>query len=151
MLGYWNAPEATAEKLRPPPPFLRDRVSANERLLFTGDLFRRDSEGFLYFVSRMDDIIKSRGEKVSPAEVERALLAMPGVAAAAVVGVERPNFGTVIKAVIVTASGAALTERDVKHYCAARLENYMVPGVVEFREQLPTNERGKIDKAALRS
>jgi acyl-coenzyme A synthetase/AMP-(fatty) acid ligase len=150
MLHYWNAPEATAEKLRPPPASLGDRASQGERLLFTGDLFRRDSEGFLYFVSRMDDIIKSRGEKVSPAEVERALLSMPGVAAAAVVGVERPNFGTVIKAVIVTTPGVTLSERDVKQYCAARLENYMVPGVVEFREQLPTTERGKVDKLALR-
>ena len=149
MLGYWNAAEATAEKLRPPPPSLRDRVAETERLLFTGDVFRRDTDGFLYFVSRKDDIIKSRGEKVSPAEVERTLLSIPGIAYAAVVGVERPRFGTVIKAFVVRQSGATLSDRDVMRACAAKLEDYMVPAIVEFCDALPLNERGKVDYATL--
>ncbi len=151
MRGYWNAEDATREKLRSPPPSLKDRVAPNERLLFTGDLFRRDADGFLYFISRKDDVIKSRGEKVSPAEVERALVSIPGVEAAAVVGIERPRFGVVIKAFVVRESGAVLSERDVIRACAARLEDYMVPAVVEFRDALPLNERGKVDYATLKS
>ncbi len=84
MQGYWNDAAATARALHPGPfPW--------ERVLHTGDLFRTDAEGFLYFVGRKDDIIKSRGEKVSPKEVENVLYALPGIREAAVVGVPDPD------------------------------------------------------------
>ena len=82
MKGYWENPEATDKALKPGPfPW--------EKVLYTGDLFRTDEEGFLYFVGRKDDIIKTRGEKVSPKEVENVLYALPGIREAAVVGVAR--------------------------------------------------------------
>lgn len=142
MAGYWNLPEETERKLRP------GRL-LGERVLHTGDLFRRDRDGYYYFVSRRDDIIKSRGEKVSPREVENALYMMEGVLEAAVVGVSDPLLGQAVKAVIVTRPGVRLEARDVQRHCASQLEDYMVPSQVEFRDELPKNERGKIIRREL--
>ena len=87
MQGYWNDAEATAKRLRPGRwPW--------ERELMTGDLFKRDAEGHLYFVGRKDDMIKSRGEKVAPREVEEVLYAVPGVRDAAVIGVPDALLGS---------------------------------------------------------
>ena len=120
-------------------------------MLYTGDLFRRDAEGYLYFVSRGDDIIKSKGEKVSPREVENALYRLPEVAEAAVVGVPHPLFGQAVKAVVVLRPGSHLLPRDVQRHCAGALEDFMVPTFVEFRDALPKSDNGKILKASLRS
>lgn len=142
MQGYWNDPEATAERLRPGRwPW--------ERVLATGDLFRQDDEGFLYFVGRRDDIIKSRGEKVAPREVELVLHAADGVEAAAVVGVPDPVLGQAIVAYVVVRDGATLEPATLRRHCAARLEDYMVPTRVELREALPTTPNGKVDRLAL--
>lgn len=139
MKGYWEDPEATDRVLRPGPyPW--------ERVLHTGDLFRADDEGFLYFVGRKDDMIKSRGEKVSPREVEAVLYGLPGVREAAVVGVPHPILGMAIKAVIAAAPGAGLTAAAVIRHCAGRLEDFMVPQMIEFRAELPKTETGKINR-----
>jgi long-chain acyl-CoA synthetase len=139
MKGYWGDPEATGRALRPGPfPW--------EKVLYTGDLFRADEEGFLYFVGRKDDIIKSRGEKVSPKEVESVLYEMPGVREAAVIGVPDPVLGMAIKAVVVADAQARLSERDVIRHCAKRLEDFMVPKTVEFRDALPKSDNGKISR-----
>ncbi|TDX89072.1 amino acid adenylation domain-containing protein [Neorhizobium sp. R1-B] len=135
MLGYWRDAPTTLEKLVPLP---------TGRRLYTGDLFRADEDGFLYFVSRRDDIIKTRGEKVSPQEVERALYEIAEIAEAAVGGVPDPVFGEVIRAYVVLRQGAILTERDIIRHCAGRLEDYMVPKSVEFRDALPRTTTGKI-------
>lgn len=79
MKGYWELPEETGKMLKPGP-------LPGEMVLYTGDLFKMDAEGYLYFVGRKDDIIKTRGEKVSPREVEEVLHEIPGVAEAAVIG-----------------------------------------------------------------
>jgi amino acid adenylation domain-containing protein len=143
MQGYWRAPERTAKTYRP------GRYPA-DRLLYTGDLFKTDEEGFLYFVSRKDDIIKSRGEKVAPKEVESVLYRMPGVMEAAVIGVPDPLLGEAIKAFVVSAPDAVLAERDIIRHCAQYLEDFSVPQMVEFRTSLPKTESGKIQKRALR-
>jgi acyl-CoA synthetase (AMP-forming)/AMP-acid ligase II len=143
MQGYWGAPEATARRYRP------GRYPA-ERLLYTGDLFKMDKEGFLYFVARKDDIIKTRGEKVAPKEVERILYKLPEVVEAAVVGVPDPLLGEAIKAFIVCETEMPLTEHDVLRHCNAHLEDFMVPKYVEFREVLPKTSSGKIQYTALR-
>ena len=137
MKGYWENEEATRLALRPGP-------YAWEKVLHTGDLFRTDEEGYLYFVARKDDIIKTRGEKVSPREVENCLYEIPGVREAAVIGVPDAVLGNAIKAVIAADPDAGLTERDVVRHCAARLEDFMVPKHVEFRGELPKSENGKI-------
>ncbi|MFN3623332.1 MAG: class I adenylate-forming enzyme family protein [Hyphomicrobium sp.] len=139
MKGYWENPEATARALRPGP-------HEWERILYTGDLFRTDDEGFLYFVGRKDDIIKSRGEKVAPKEVENIIYALPGIAEVAVIGVPDPILGSAIKAVVATEPGTNLGEVDVVRHCAKFLEDYMVPKFVEFRPSLPKTESGKISR-----
>ncbi|MHC4251293.1 MAG: class I adenylate-forming enzyme family protein [Planctomycetota bacterium] len=144
MKGYWNRPDETARTLRP------GRYPW-ERVLHTGDLFMKDSEGFLYFVARKDDIIKSRGEKVSPREVEGVIYELPAVREAAVVGVPDAVLGQAIKAVIVTAEGRSLEAREVMAHCARRLENFMVPKHVEFRAELPKTATGKIRHGPLRN
>jgi long-chain acyl-CoA synthetase len=139
MKGYWENPEATAKALRPGPfPW--------EMVLHTGDLFRTDEDGFLYFVGRKDDIIKTRGEKVSPKEVENVLYALPGIREAAVVGVPDALLGYAIKAVVALAPGAELKEQDIIRHCAKNLEDFMVPKLVEFRDELPKTESGKISR-----
>jgi amino acid adenylation domain-containing protein len=144
MQGYWRNPEATDRALKP------GRYPW-EKVLHTGDLFRMDDEGFLYFVGRKDDIIKSRGEKVSPKEVENVLYALPGVREAAVVGVPDEILGRALKAILVLDDGAVVSARDVIGHCAARLEDFMVPRLVEFRTALPKTDTGKIRRAALQA
>lgn len=139
MKGYWENPEATDRALRPGPfPW--------EKVLYTGDLFRTDEGGFLYFVGRKDDIIKTRGEKVSPKEIENVLYAIPGVREAAVIGVPDPILGMALKAVLVIEPESGLTEADIIRHCARNLEDYMVPKSVEFRTELPKTESGKISR-----
>jgi acyl-CoA synthetase (AMP-forming)/AMP-acid ligase II len=138
MQGYWEDEVATAKALRP-------GYNPWEKVLYTGDLFRSDEEGFLYFVGRKDDIIKTRGEKVAPKEVEAVLHFCPGIAEAVVVGVADPILGQAIKAIVV-ASDPALTEREVIRHCAQSLEDFMVPKSVEFRQNLPKTDTGKISR-----
>lgn len=138
MQGYWEDPEATDRALRPGP-------FTGEKLLHTGDLFRADEEGFLYFVARKDDIIKTRGEKVSPKEIENVLYALAGVREAAVIGVPDPILGMAIKAVVVS-TNAAMKEQDVIRHCAKHLEEFMIPKFVEFRDALPKTDSGKINR-----
>jgi long-chain acyl-CoA synthetase len=139
MKGYWENQEATDKALKPGPfPW--------ERVLHTGDLFRTDDEGFLYFVGRKDDIIKSRGEKVSPKEVENVLYALPGIREAAVVGTPDPILGMAIKAVVALEQGSDLTEQNIIRHCAKHLEDFMVPKIVEFRDELPKTDSGKISR-----
>lgn len=146
MLGYWDKPEATAQRLQPGPAI---GGQAGAPVLHTGDLFRTDSEGYLYFVARKDDIIKSRGEKVSPKEVENALYAIEGVFEAAVIGVPDELLGQAVKAFVVCQPGVTLTEREVIRQCLARLESFMAPKHVEFVEALPKTDTGKIKKTGL--
>jgi long-chain acyl-CoA synthetase len=140
--GYWRAPEETAARFRPGPV-------PGERVLYTGDLFRMDGEGYLYFVGRRDDIIKTRGEKVSPREVEEALHAHPAVAEAAVMGVSDPVLGEAIRAVVTLREGACVSERELLRHCRQRLEDFMVPKYVEFHTTLPRTATGKIARRAL--
>jgi acyl-coenzyme A synthetase/AMP-(fatty) acid ligase len=107
-----------------------------------------DEDGCMYFVGRKDDIIKSRGEKVAPKEIETLLHALPGVAEAAVVGVPDPVLGQAIKAVVVR-SDPKLTAMDVLAHCRANLEDFMVPKTVEFRDVLPRSPAGKVNKEEL--
>lgn len=142
MKGYWELPEATDKMLKPGP-------LPGEKALYSGDLFYADEEGFLYFVGRKDDIIKTRGEKVSPREVEDVLYKHPAIAEVAVFGVPDAVLGNAIKAVIVKREGSLLTTQDVLHHCSKNLEDFMVPKHVEFAESLPKTTTGKIAKREL--
>ena len=143
MRGYWEKPEATAAKLRQGPlPW--------EQVLYTGDYGKKDEDGYLYFVARMDDVIKSRGEKVAPREVENALVSIPGVSEAAVIGVDDELLGQAPMAFVVLEPGASLSPRDVQRGCQQRLESFMVPKHVEIVAELPKTTTGKIKKDGLR-
>lgn len=142
MKGYWEKPQATAEKLKPGP-------IPGEMVLHTGDFCRLDEEGYLYFVGRMDDIIKTRGEKVAPKEVETTLMNIAGVKEAAVIGIPDEILGQAVKAFVVLEQGVSLTEKDLMKECQKRLENFMVPKVIAFLPELPKTTTGKIKKTGL--
>jgi amino acid adenylation domain-containing protein len=139
MKGYWENEEATNKALRAGPyPW--------EKVLYTGDLFRTDAEGFLYFVGRKDDIIKTKGEKVSPKEVENVLYALPGIREAAVIGVPDAIQGEALRAVIALEPGSSIGEADIARHCARHLEDFMVPRQFDFRDDLPKTDTGKISR-----
>jgi amino acid adenylation domain-containing protein len=142
MAGYWRRPEETARRLRPGP-------DPGEFVLYTGDLCRLDDDGYLYFVSRMDDVIKSRGEKVAPAEVEAALRSSPGVLEAAVVGRPDEVLGQAIHAFVVVDDRSQVTPAVLRAACCERLEPFMVPQAIEIVDSMPRTANGKIEMAAL--
>ena len=138
--GYFGAPELTAQILP---------EGASEPLLCTHDLFRVDDEGFLFFVGRSDEIVKTRGEKVSPTEVENALYAIPGIQEAAVVGVPDEVLGEAIRAYVVVDPEDGLDEAAIMAACRGALESYKVPREVVILDELPRTPTGKILKRAL--
>lgn len=142
MLGYWNRPDLSAQMLRP-------GLLPGERVLCTHDWFRMDTEGFLYFVGRSDDIIKTRGEKVSPVEVENVLHAIDGVREAAVAGVPDELLGQAIRAWVVLQPGATLSPAQIRAQCMKRLENFMVPQQIVICAELPRTTTGKVSRKAL--
>jgi long-chain acyl-CoA synthetase len=142
MQGYWRDPEATA-------PRIREGRHPGERVLASNDLFRTDEEGYLYFVGRRDDIIKSRGEKVPPREVEEVLHIDPAVHEAAVVGVPDRLLGEAVHAHVSARQGEELDPAALKRLCAEHLEDYMVPQRIVVHDELPRNQNNKIDRLGL--
>ncbi len=142
MLGYWNRPDATAFRLREGP-------LPGEKLLYTGDRFRADEEGYLYFVARDDDLFKCRGHRVSPREIEDVLYAHEGVAEARVIGVPHAHDGEAIKAFVVPREGTTLGKDEVRRHCRAHLEPALQPRFVELREALERTATGKLSKRGL--
>lgn len=143
MQGYWQDPVETGKRLRP-------GAWPWERTLMTGDLFRRDEEGFLYYVGRRDDLIKTRGEKVYPREIEDVLLTAPGVLETAVVGVPDALLGEAILAYVAPRPGMELEVRELHRFCRERLETHVVPSQIVVHSRLPKTVNGKIDYRALR-
>jgi long-chain acyl-CoA synthetase len=139
MKGYWNQPDATAQAI-------------NEAGWFrSGDLGYLDADGYLYIHDRVKDMIVSGGENVYPAEVENVLMAHPGVADAAVIGVPHDRWGESPKALVVRAEGAEVTEHDLIEFCRAHLAKFKCPTSVEWLEVLPRNPSGKVLKKDLRA
>jgi long-chain acyl-CoA synthetase len=143
MQGYWNAPELTARTFRP-------GRYPDDRLLYSGDLFKMDADGFLYFLGRKDDMIKTKGERVSPREIENALCGMEGIAEAAVIGVPDEIFGEAVEAFVALKPGIQVREKSVLKQCAEQLESFLVPRRVKILSELPKSPNGKVDKKALR-
>lgn len=142
MEGYWRDPERTARALRTAP-------DGRGVALYTKDLFRCDEQDWLYFVGRSDEILKCKGQKVAPKEVEDALLSHPGVALAAVVGVPDPVLGDAVTAVVVPHDGVTLNLRELQKHVAARVDDAAVPKYIDVVDVLPKNERGKLDKRSI--
>jgi acyl-CoA synthetase (AMP-forming)/AMP-acid ligase II len=143
MQGYWNKPEETQK-------MLVNNIYPNEQVLCAQDQFVIDENGYLYFHGRVDDIIKSRGEKVSPVEVENVLYRMPGIREAAVIGVPDLLEGETIKAFVALDTGTTMDPKKIRQYCMANLESFMVPRDVVILESLPKTDSNKISKKELR-
>jgi acyl-CoA synthetase (AMP-forming)/AMP-acid ligase II len=142
MRGYWRAAELTARTLR-------EGAIPGERIHCTSDYFSMDAEGYLYFVDRSDDIIKTRGEKVSSVEVENVLHEIPGVRLAAVIGVPDELLGQAVRAYVVLDEDVGLSANEILRSCRQRLESFMVPRDVIFVEELPHTDSGKVRKKSL--
>ena len=143
FLGYWNNPEATAAKFAGP----------KQAWMLTGDLGRRDGDGYLHYVGRDDDVITSAGYRIGPGEIEDCLAAHPAVAMAAVIGVPDPLRTEAVKACIVLAAGTAPSDAlkaEIQDHVKRRLAAHEYPRIVEFVDDLPMTATGKIMRRVLR-
>ena len=138
MQGYWNRPRETAEVL------VKD-AEGEGFLLRTGDFFKMDGDGFLYFVGRQDRLIKSGGHRVSPREVEDVIGELEDVCEAAAWGVPHDVLGEAIHLAVVVQDGSPLTVAQIRAHCEAHLEKYRVPRDVEILPSLPRTAAGKVD------
>jgi len=143
MLGYLNKEELSSEMLKP-------GKLPGERILCSNDWFKMDEEGFLYFLGRNDDIIKTRGEKVSPIEVENIIYKIKGVKEVAIIGVPDVVMGESITTFVTTLDSVNLTEKEIQRECMNYLEPFMIPSKVIFLSEMPKSSNGKIDKKELK-
>jgi len=137
MVGYWNNEAATKEVLK-------------DGWLRTGDMARRDKDGYFYLVDRKNDLIVSGALNVYPSEVERVLHLHQDVFEVAVIGVPSENWGEEVKAIAVLKEGAKVSEKELIDFCAGKIAGFKKPKSVEFVEKLPRNLTGKILKKELR-
>ena len=137
MKGYWNRPDATAEAIR-------------DGWFHTGDIGKRDEDGYFWILDRKKDMIISGGENVYPAEVEDVLFQHPAVQDVAVIGVQHPRWGETVRAVVVVRNGETVTAQDIVDFTDGRLARYKQPRSVVFTDMLPRNPTGKVVKFALR-
>ena len=147
-LGYWNDPEKTAERFKPAPQHDME-LPLIETAVWSGDTVRMDQEGFLYFIGRTDDMIKTSGFRVSPSEVEDIIYKTELVHELVALGIPHPSLG---QAIIVVASAKESGELDAKlllSQCSQLLPSYMVPIKIINISQLPRNANGKIDRKKL--
>jgi acyl-CoA synthetase (AMP-forming)/AMP-acid ligase II len=146
-LGYWNDPQKTAERFKPAPGRPGGLVIP-EIAVWSGDTVRKDEDGYLYFVGRRDEMIKTSGYRVSPTEIEEIVFATGLISDAAAVGVPHPTLGQAVALVVAGtqspgAAAALLSE------CKKQLPAYMVPAHIDWRETIPRNANGKYDRALL--
>ena len=145
--GYWNDPEKTRQVFRKN-PLLNGQDHLNETVVFSGDLVKKDEDGFLYFISRRDEMIKTSGYRVSPTEVEEALVAIPGVRNAVVFGRELESGD---QGIIAVAETDRSDVRALLAECRGRLPAYMVPHEIICEREFPKTANGKIDRSFLKS
>jgi acyl-CoA synthetase (AMP-forming)/AMP-acid ligase II len=147
-LGYWNDPAKTAERFRPAPG-QPPGLPVPELAVWSGDTVRADEEGFLYFIGRKDDMIKTSGYRVSPTEIEEVLYSSGQAAEAAALGIPHPALGQAIVAVIKPLRDA-FNENGLINHCKQHLPNFMTPlQIIAYPTDLPRNPNGKIDRKRL--
>jgi acyl-CoA ligase (AMP-forming) (exosortase A-associated) len=152
--GYWNDAEKTAERYKPLPAGIGGRLAGlmlPEVAVFSGDTVRRDAEGFLYFVGRRDEMMKTSGYRVSPTEVEEILYATRLVGECVAFGADHPTLGQSIQVIVTAPEGnAAVDVAALLAQCRIRMPAYMVPaGITPMAGPLPRNPNGKIDRKLL--
>ncbi|NER20249.1 MAG: acyl-CoA ligase (AMP-forming), exosortase A system-associated [Symploca sp. SIO1C2] len=148
-MGYWGKPDLTAHRLRPH-PLVEPELMNGEKVCYSGDLVKTDEEGFLYFVSRRDTMIKSSGFRISPTEVEEVLMQSGFLQGAAVIAIPDEVLGQAIKALVVAKEEVSLDTDALLTFCREQSPHYMVPKVVEVLDELPKTTSGKVDYPALR-
>jgi acyl-CoA ligase (AMP-forming) (exosortase A-associated) len=148
-LGYWNDPAKTAERFKPVKS-IHNGLVLTELAVWSGDTVRRDEEGYLYFISRKDEMIKTSGYRVSPTEVEEVVYARDNVAEAAAIGVPHPSLGQAIALLVYPKEGSALDADGLMAALKPHLPAYMLPARIMVSETtLPRNPNGKIDRKLL--
>ncbi|MDB5772198.1 MAG: acyl--CoA ligase [Burkholderia sp.] len=148
-LGYWNDTTKTAERFKPVPP-LHHGLPMPEMAVWSGDTVRMDEEGFLYFISRNDEMIKTSGYRVSPTEVEEVIYRREQVGEVAALGVPHPALGQAIVAVVSAKEGMHIDADALLSALKPHLPGYMLPGrIIVWNGSLPRNPNGKIDRKLL--
>jgi acyl-CoA ligase (AMP-forming) (exosortase A-associated) len=148
-MGYWKDPQRTTERFKPVPR-VHDGLPMHEIAVWSGDIVRADDEGFLYFIGRNDDMIKTSGYRVSPTEVEDVIYQIDQVAEAAAIGVAHPALGQAILVVIHPRDATRFDPEAALAACRHQLPTYMVPSrIVQWDGDLPRNPNGKIDRKLL--
>ena len=148
-MGYWNDPERTAERFRPAPA-REPGLCREEMAVWSGDVVVRDEEGFLYFVGRKDEMIKTSGYRVSPSEIEEAAYDTGLVRDAVALGVDDAKLGQHVALVVSPASGEAIDVDMLRAHMRKVLPLYMLPQRVDVRPEIPRSPNGKFDRARLR-
>ena len=147
-LGYWNDPEKTAKRFRPVPNSV-DALPTEELAVWSGDTVRMDDEGFLYFIGRKDDMIKTSGYRVSPAEVEEAGFESGLASEVAAIGIADEKLGqSIVVAAVWSGDGEPDTETFLNHF-RTTMPAFMVPSAIVWYETLPRSANGKIDRQLL--
>ncbi|WP_129777686.1 acyl-CoA ligase (AMP-forming), exosortase A system-associated [Peristeroidobacter soli] len=148
-LGYWNDAQLTQLRFKPLPKRL-SQLMRDETAVWSGDLVKTDTDGYIYFIGRRDNLIKSSGYRISPSEIEEVIAELPKIVESAVVGLPDDNLGqrVVVAVVVAPAAPADMTER-IRQHCRMQLPAYMVPAEVHVMSQLPRNANGKCDRGAL--
>ena len=148
-LGYWGDKEKTSSVYRPN-PFAPKETLDRDLVVYSGDLVTRDEEGYMYFVGRRDEQIKTEGYRVSPQEVEDLLCSSPDVHEAAVFGKKDPVLGHKIVAVVTLNGSKDGTAETIKHFCAEKAPHYMVPREIHILQEMPRTSSGKMDRSTLK-
>lgn len=148
-LGYWGNPEATNRVLKPN-PLLPPELGNCEKVCYSGDLVKMDTDGFLYYVGRRDTMIKSSGYRISPTEVEEILFQTGKIRQAAAIGIPDEVLGQTVKAFVVAKDGDELDCEYIQAYCLEKMPRHMVPKHFEVMNELPKTSSGKVDYPALR-
>jgi len=153
-LGYWNAPEKTTKRFKPLPQPLANGL-VPEIAVWSGDQVVKDSEGFLYFIGRQDDMIKSSGYRISPSEIEDCVYQHTSVSEVAAIGVPHPRLGQAVLLIIKPSDVIKSHQTDdfdesvILKHCKNHLPNYMQPQAIQLKDSLPRNPNGKINRTLL--
>ncbi len=146
-LGYWNDAAKTAEHFKPAPTS-ENGLTLTEIAVWSGDKVKMDEDGYLYFIARQDDMIKTSGYRVSPSEVEEVVYASGLVSEAAALGIPHPTLG---QAIVVIITAEKDTSEELMMACKKQLPNFMHPAQIAYIDKMPKNPNGKIDRKQLSS
>ena len=147
--GYWNNQEATRECFRPN-PFQPKELTIPERVVYSGDYVRKDKDGFLYFIGRKDEMIKSAGNRISPEEVEEIIYSSGFVSAVIAFGFPDDLYGQSVFIIVSALNKKQLDLKELKRFCHKNMPSYMIPKFIEIWENLPKNSNGKIDRSRIK-